>query len=169
VTPRILVAGVGNIFFSDDGFGPEVLRRLLMEEPIPGARVEDYGIRGLHLAYELLNGYEAAVLVDAMPRGDVPGTLYVVEPGPPENAGAPDAHRMDLANVFALLKMLGGEAPPILIVGCEPATVEEGLGLSPTVANAVEAALPLVRRVAQQVLDRPQSGKEAPSWSEALS
>lgn len=169
MTPRILVAGVGNIFFSDDGFGPEVLRRLLMEEEqIPDARVEDYGIRGLHLAYELLNGYEAAVLVDAMPRGDVPGTLYVVEPSPPEDAGAPDAHRMDLANVFALLKMLGGEAPPILIVGCEPATVEGGLGLSPAVANAVEAALPLVRRVAADALT-PNSRKEAPSWSEALS
>jgi hydrogenase maturation protease len=138
---------------------------LLLEAPIPHARIEDYGIRGLHLAYELLNGYDAVVLVDAMPRGDVPGTLYVLEPGPPDNAGAPDAHRMDLANVFALLEMLGGEAPPILIVGCEPATVDEGLGLSPAVANAVEAALSLVRRVVQDVLAR----KEVPSWSEALS
>lgn len=162
--PRILVAGVGNIFFSDDGFGPEVLRRLLAEKPIEHAHVEDYGIRGLHLAYELLNGYEAAVLVDAVPRNDAPGTLYVIEPSAPTEVGAPDAHRMDLSNVFAFLRMLGGQAPPITIVGCEPATVEEGIGLSPAVANAVESALPLVRRVVNDVLSR----KETP-WSEALS
>jgi hydrogenase maturation protease len=129
------------------------------------AHVEDYGIRGLHLAYELLNGYEAAVLVDAVPRNDAPGTLYVIEPSAPEpTVGAPDAHRMDLSNVFAFLRMLGGQAPPITIVGCEPATVEEGIGLSPAVANAVESALPLVRRVVNDVLSR----KETP-WSEALS
>ncbi len=162
--PRVLVAGVGNIFFSDDGFGPEVLRRLLGEEPIPDAHVEDYGIRGLHLAYELLNGYEAAVLVDAVPRGEMAGTLYVIEPEAPAETGAPDAHRMDLSNVFAFLRMLGGEPPPITIVGCEPATVEEGLGLSPAVTNAVEAAVPLVRRVVLDALSR----KDTP-WSEALS
>ncbi len=162
--PRILIAGIGNIFFSDDAFGPEVLRRLLAGEPIAEAHVEDYGIRGLHLAYELMNGYDAAVLVDAVPRGDVPGTLYVIEPEAPTETGPPDAHRMDLSNVFAFLRMLGGEAPPITIVGCEPATIEEGMGLSPAVANAVEAAVSLVRRVAHDVLSR----KEAP-WSEALS
>jgi hydrogenase maturation protease len=164
VKPRVLVAGVGNIFFKDDGFGPEVLRRLLGEEPIVEAHVEDYGIRGLHLAYEMLNGYEGAVLVDAVPRGDVAGTLYVIEPEAPTETGVPDAHRMDLSNVFAYLRMLGGEPPPITIVGCEPATVEEGMGLSPAVAAAVEAAVPLVRRVALDVLSR----KDTP-WSEALS
>jgi hydrogenase maturation protease len=164
VKPRVLVAGVGNIFFNDDGFGPEVLRRLLGEEPIAQAHVEDYGIRGLHLAYEMLNGYEAAVLVDAVPRGEAPGTLYVIEPEAPTDAGAPDAHRMDLANVFAFLRMLGGEPPRVTIVGCEPATVDEGMGLSPAVANAVEAAVPLVRRVVLDVLSRKDT-----SWSEALS
>jgi hydrogenase maturation protease len=164
VSARVLVAGVGNIFFSDDGFGPDVLRRLLGGEPIAEAHVEDYGIRGLHLAYELLNGYEAALLVDAVPRGDVPGTLYVIEPSAPEQTGAPDAHRMDLANVFAFVRMLGGDAPPITIVGCEPATIEEGLGLSPAVANAAEAAVPLVRRVVDTLLMRKE-----PTWSEALS
>jgi hydrogenase maturation protease len=161
---RVLVAGVGNLFFLDDGFGPEVARRLAAEAPIPGAHVEDYGIRGLHLAYELRSGYDAAVIVDAVPRGEAPGTLYVIEPSAPEHTGAPDAHRMDLTNVFAFLRMLGGEAPPITIVGCEPATVEEGIGLSPAVANAVESALPLVRRVVNDVLSR----KGTP-WSEALS
>ena len=156
MSARVLVAGVGNIFFNDDGFGPEVARRLAREQPIAGAHVEDFGIRGLHLAYELLAGYDAAVLIDAVPRQEPPGTLYVSEPSAPHQAGAPDAHRMDLANVFAFLRILGGEAPPITIVGCEPATVEEGMGLSPAVANAVETALPLVRRVVAEALERKE-------------
>ncbi len=144
--PRVLVAGVGNIFFGDDGFGPAVAQRLA-GETIPDARVADFGIRGMHLAYELLSGYGAAVLIDAVPRGGEPGTLYVIEPEPVHSGTAPDAHRMDLENVFACARMLGGEPPPVMIVGCEPATVDDGIGLSPTVERAVEAALPLVRRV----------------------
>ncbi|HEX3466398.1 MAG TPA: hydrogenase maturation protease [Candidatus Elarobacter sp.] len=145
----ILVAGIGNIFFGDDGFGPEVARALLREPPA-GAKVEDFGIRGLHLAYELLDGYERAFLIDAVPRGNVPGTLYVIEPSEESPSGPPDAHRMDVQNVFAYLRVLGGEPPPVTIVGCEPATAEPGLGLSPTVADAVAPAAALVRRLIDQ-------------------
>jgi hydrogenase maturation protease len=145
VSSRLLVAGVGNIFFSDDGFGSEVARALAGDR-IDGVRIEDFGIAGLHLGYELLAGYERAILIDLARRGGAPGTLYVIEPdltiaGPP-----PDAHRMDLQNVFAFVRTLGGNPPPMEIVGCEPFDVGEGIGLSEPVAAALEPALALVRR-----------------------
>jgi hydrogenase maturation protease len=84
VSPRILVAGVGNVFRGDDGFGVAVARRLAHEPLPPGVELRDYGVRGVHLAYELLDGYDLLVLVDAVTRGSPPGTLYVIEPdGPP--------------------------------------------------------------------------------------
>ncbi|HEY6235396.1 MAG TPA: hydrogenase maturation protease [Candidatus Elarobacter sp.] len=146
----VLVAGVGNVFFGDDGFGPEVARALLGQEPVAGAKVEDFGIRGLHLAYELLNGYERAIIVDAVPRGDAPGTLYVIEPDAMVLPATPDAHSMDLGNVFAYLRTLGGEPPHLTIVGCEPESIEPGLGLSPAVARSVAGAAALVRRLIDQ-------------------
>jgi hydrogenase maturation protease len=146
----VLVAGVGNVFFGDDGFGPEVARALAAQAPVPGAKVEDFGIRGLHLAYELLNGYERAIIVDAVPRGDVPGTLYVIEPDADVVPATPDAHRMDLGNVFAYLRTLGGEPPPVTIVGCEPENIEPGMGLSPVVTHSVDGAVALVRRLIDQ-------------------
>ena len=154
--PRVLVAGVGNVFLGDDGFGVEVARRLA-DEALPGwVRVGDFGIRGVHLAYELLEGYEAAILVDAAPRGEAPGTVYVIEPdldGEPDPAVAAgagvlvDAHGMEPDAVFALLKALGGDIPRLLVVGCEPAEVSERMGLSPPVAGAVDQAVTVVREL----------------------
>ena len=162
---RVLVAGVGNVFFGDDGFGPEVVRRL-REEPREDAKIEDFGIRGLHLAYELLNGYQHAILVDAVPRGDAAGTLYVIEPDRDVAPATPDAHRMDLGNVFAYLRMLGGESPPITIVGCEPETTEPGMGLSETVTRSVDAAAALVRRLLdQQLAAHSRESIGGTSWS----
>jgi hydrogenase maturation protease len=146
---RLLVAGVGNIFFGDDGFGPEVARALAAEPP-GGAEVRDFGIRGLHLAYELLAGYDGAILIDAVPRGGAPGTLYVLEPDVRARSAMPDAHGMDLGNVFALMATLGGEAPPITLVGCEPACTEEGIGLSEPVRAAVPPAMDVVRRLIRE-------------------
>ncbi|HEX3550847.1 MAG TPA: hydrogenase maturation protease [Candidatus Elarobacter sp.] len=142
----ILVAGVGNLFFGDDGFGPEVARALAQTPP-DGTKVEDFGIRGLHLAYELLAGYERAVLVDLAPRGGAPGTLYVIEPDDVAPSQTPDAHRMDLQNVLGYLRALGGEPPPLTLVGCEPSSVEPEIGLSAPVAASVPAACALVRRL----------------------
>ena len=131
-TPKVLVAGVGNVFLGDDGFGVEVARRLATESLPDWVRVGDFGIRGVHLAYELLEGYEAAILVDAAPRGEAPGTVYVIEPdldGEPDPAVEDgtgvlvDAHGMEPDAVFALLKALGGDIPKLLVVGCEPAEV----------------------------------------------
>jgi len=145
----ILVAGVGNIFFGDDGFGPAVVRRLLREGPPPGTRVVDYGIRGLHLAYELLEPIDRLVIVDAVQRGGEPGTLYVVEPDLDEleMREAPDAHGMHLPAVFAQARALGAVLPPTIIVGCEPLDVDEGMGLSMPVARAVDAAVSWVREI----------------------
>ncbi|HEX8581191.1 MAG TPA: hydrogenase maturation protease [Acidimicrobiales bacterium] len=142
---RTLVAGIGNVFNGDDGFGPEVARRLL-DRPLPdGVRVEDYGIRGVHLAYELLDGYDLVVLVDALPRGEAPGTVYVLEPEVDVDAAPPlDAHRMDPRSVLAAVAGMGGEVGRLLLVGCEPADVEEGMGLSPPVAAAVDRAADVV-------------------------
>jgi hydrogenase maturation protease len=166
--PRVLVAGVGNVFLGDDGFGVEVARRLA-GEALPGwVRVGDFGIRGVHLAYELLEGYEAAILVDAVPRGEAPGTVYVIEPdldGEPDPAVQDgsgvlvDAHGMEPDAVFALLKALGGDIPKLLVVGCEPAEVSERMGLSPPVAGAVDQAVAVVRELIGEH-ESGTSGKE---------
>jgi hydrogenase maturation protease len=147
---RVLVAGIGNIFLSDDGFGVEVAQRLLTR-PVPeGVHVEDFGIRGVHLAYELLDGYETLVLVDAVPMGEAPGTVALLEPELSEleigDDPAPtlEAHSMSPGVVFDMLAGLGGKVDRILIVGCEPATVEEGIGLSDVVAASVDRAIAAV-------------------------
>jgi hydrogenase maturation protease len=165
----ILVAGIGNVFQSDDGFGSEVARRLLAGPPVPdGVKLVDYGIRGVHLAYELLDGYDVAILVDATSQGGEPGTIYVLEPdidaietetGLAE-AGIVDAHGMDPASVLALLRSLGGRLERLLVVGCEPAEVGDGMGLSEPVAAAVEEACRVVRELIDQEASRLHSTRK---------
>ena len=139
---RTLVAGVGNIFFSDDGFGSEVARRLVAHALPAGVRVEDYGIRGTHLAYDLLDGWDNLVLIDTVPSRGAPGTIHVLEVGTEDVDGAAfDPHGMDPNSMLASLKSLGGTPPPTIIVGCEPALLEEGIGLSPEVTEAVPRAI----------------------------
>jgi hydrogenase maturation protease len=142
--PRILVAGVGNVFFGDDGFGVEVARRLA-HLPMPaGVEVADFGIRGVHLAYQLLEGYEMLVLVDAVGRDAPPGTVFVIEPDPRDLAHDLDAHGFDPASVLELARTLGSSTPRVLLVGCVPAQLEEGMGLSPSVERGVEEALRII-------------------------
>ncbi|MEU9266054.1 hydrogenase maturation protease [Streptomyces sp. NPDC048251] len=166
--PRTLVAGIGNIFLTDDGFGVETARRLA-ERDLPGhVEVVDIGVRGVHLAYQLLDGYDTLVLVDATARGEVPGTLYVIEhdvggAGPPPGTPALDGHRMTPDAVLALLGTLcagtGGEPPRrVLVVGCEPAAVDEGIGLSPPVSDAVPEAVRLI----EELLRNGEPGESAP-------
>lgn len=146
MTARMLIAGVGNIFLGDDGFGAEVARRLAAADLPDWVRVADYGISGMHLAYDLAEGYETTVLVDASPRGGEPGTVYVLEvdaAGPPA-AGVVDAHGMQPDVVFSMLDLLGADAGRVLVVGCEPACVDEGIGLSAPVAAAVDEAVRVV-------------------------
>jgi hydrogenase maturation protease len=154
---RVLVAGVGNIFLGDDGFGVEVARRLAGEQLPEDVRVADFGIRGVHLAYELLDGYDTAILVDAAPRGGQPGTVYVIEPepgAPPDGAPLMDAHGMEPDAVLGLLEVLGGSPVRVLVVGCEPAEVTERIGLSEPVAGAVEEAVGVVRELLAQREER---------------
>jgi hydrogenase maturation protease len=181
VSGRLLIAGVGNIFLGDDGFGVEVASRLAAAELPDWAHVVDYGIRGLHLAYDLANGYDSMILIDATARGGAPGTLYVIEPDltgasqegtaqevaaqevaaqegvpqqdvPAEGTDESDAalnplfnaHGMQPDVVFGMLGMLDAGARQVLVVGCEPASVDYGIGLSEPVAAAVDEAVRLV-------------------------
>jgi hydrogenase maturation protease len=154
----VLIAGIGNIFLQDDGFGVEVAHRLGAETLSEVVRVADFGIRGIHLAYELLEReYDLTVLVDAIARGDKPGTLYLVEPDL-ENLQATgevsaDAHAMTPQQVFQLLNSLGGSPGRVLIVGCEPLETGEGIGLSEPVAGAVEEAVKLILDVVRREVD----------------
>jgi len=142
---RALVAGVGNVFLGDDGFGVEVVRSLVGATLPAGVRVQDYGIRGLHLAYDLLDAPDLLVVVDITSRGGAPGTLYVLEPDPDAiERTLADGHGMDLGAVFAQVRQLGGRLPRTRILGCEPATVAEGIGLSEPVRRAIEPAVALV-------------------------
>ncbi len=145
---KTLVAGIGNIFNGDDGFGSEVAQRLACRSLPDGVRVEDYGIRGVHLAYELLEGYDLVVLVDALSRGEQPGTLFVLEPDVDlEDAPPLDSHQMDPRAVLAMVAKLGGEINRLLLVGCEPADIGEGIGLSPAVMAAVDGAARMVEEL----------------------
>jgi len=171
MTGRTLIACLGNIFLGDDGFGVEVARRLAGQELPEGVRVTDYGIRGMHLAYDLAEGFDTTILVDATKRGDEPGTVYVIEPQParPPTAGhgtddgaggegagggSPleamslfNAHGMQPDVVLEMAGTLGADAGRVLVVGCEPASLEEGIGLSPPVAAAVDEAVRVVTRL----------------------
>jgi hydrogenase maturation protease len=158
---RILIAGIGNIFLGDDGFGCEVTRRLMMRTWPEGVRVVDFGIRGFDLAYALLDGYETTIFIDATPRGDRPGTLYTIEPDLEEldNLDAQgmlvETHGMNPLKVLGMVKSMGGELKRILLVGCEPATLgsEEGqMGLSEPVEAAVEQAVCIVEKLVAKIL-----------------
>jgi len=155
---RILVAGIGNIFLGDDAFGVEVVRSLAADAATEGVRVVDFGIRGFDLAYALMDGYDAAILIDTLARGDAPGTLAVIIPDlaalPDADARAIAMHSIDPLTVLMLVRTLGGQLPPVTIVGCEPLTFgpEEGqMGLSEPVQAAVEGAARIVRSLVEQL------------------
>ncbi|WNI18878.1 hydrogenase maturation protease [Actinacidiphila sp. ITFR-21] len=150
----VLVAGIGNLFLGDDGFGPEVVRRLAAAGGLPPrVRVVDYGIRGVHLAYDLLDGCAALILVDAYPGGGPPGELTLLEVGPGDlGSGEFDAHGMNPVAVLANLDQLGGTLPLTYLVGCTPAEVGEGIGLSVPVAAAVPEAVAAVRTLAARLV-----------------
>ncbi|HZV51446.1 MAG TPA: hydrogenase maturation protease [Candidatus Dormibacteraeota bacterium] len=163
---RVLVAGIGNVFLGDDGFGVEVVRRLSERSLPPWAEVADFGIRGYDLAYALLEDYAYAVLVDAVPRGEPPGTVFVLEPDLEALPGpaSPDGHAMGPDRVLALVRELGGRPPRLFLVGCEPASLggEEGaMGLSPPVAAAVEEALAAIERLLGELAGRTEAGSRA--------
>jgi hydrogenase maturation protease len=155
----VLVAGVGNIFLQDDGFGSEVARRLDGVAMGDGIEVVDVGIAGTHLALRLLDGYDVLVLVDAVRRGAPPGTLVVLEPtaedlAAVESDGALPTHELDTLALVALARAWSCLPPRVLVIGCEAGSVEEGLGLTDAVAGALDAAVELVTCVARGEAER---------------
>ena len=155
-TGRTLVAGVGNVFQRDDAFGVEVVRLLAERPATPGVQIRDFGIRGVHLAYDLLDGCDLFVLVDAAARGAEPGTVSVLEvdqkraPADGDAFAVPiiDAHSLAPDDIFALLASLGGRPGRSLVVACEPADTGAGMGLS----EPVQAALPHAVRAVEDIL-----------------
>jgi len=171
---KVLVAGVGNIFFTDDAFGCEVVRRLADETLPEGVTVADFGIKGVHLAYELLDGYDTVIMVDAAPCGGKPGDLYLIEPKLEDIAESPlaqaaidgesalvDAHGLEPDAIFGMFKALRGSDEAVLeralVVGCEPENVEEGIGLTETVSAAVEPAVRRLVEIIHKVHERKET------------
>jgi hydrogenase maturation protease len=157
---KILIAGIGNIFLADDGFGVEVASRLATRTFPGGVRVADFGIRGFDLAYALMEGYETTILIDACPGEGEPGTLFLLEPDL-QNLNSPNAqqfvepHAMNPLNVLRMAANMGGELKRVLLVGCVPATLgpDEGeMGLSKPVAAAVDWAVEFVASLVTRIL-----------------
>lgn len=149
--PKVLVAGIGNIFLGDDGFGVEVVKRVLAGPFPAGARVVDFGIRSFDLTYALQDGYDTVILVDAYPHGQAPGTVSLIEPDLSQlgdaNEAVVETHSMNPLMVLRMARAMGGNLKRVLLIGCEPATFggEEGhMGLSPPVEAAIEGAVHMV-------------------------
>lgn len=153
---NILVAGVGNIFLGDDAFGVEVVQKLA-SRPLPeNVRVVDYGIRSYDLAYALMEPWQLVILVDAVSRGDAPGTVYMIEPELPPADAAPssggfDAHTMNPDSVLELVTALGGTPSRMIVVGCEPASLDPDetgqIGLSAAVRDAIDTAIRMIEEL----------------------
>jgi hydrogenase maturation protease len=162
-TKQILIAGIGNAWLRDDGFGGEVARILSERELPEGVQVIDFGSGGLDLAYEVMRGYDALILVDVSRQGEAPGTLYVMDAseddieGNIEDGQLLDPHGMDPETVLRFVKYVGGWPGRVLVVACEPEQIEEfGVGLSDAVSDAVARAAEVVMQtVADLQADAP--------------
>jgi len=159
--PRILVAGIGNIFLGDDGFGVEVVKRLAARELSSAVRVADFGIRGFDLVYALQDGYETTILVDACPQGQIPGTIFVLEPDLSDGASQQqssivDTHGMDPVNVIRMARAMNAPLNRVLVVGCEPESLggEEGrMGLSRPVESVLDEAVRMIESLLARILN----------------
>jgi len=156
---RILVAGIGNIFFGDDAFGCEVAAELA-KRPLPdGVNVRDFGIRSYDLAYAMMEDYELIIFVDALSRGEAPGTLYLIEPEMIKNkldeaeAEVVNAHSMNPVRVLQLVRSLGGKPREVYVVGCEPAVLEREDGEMRLSAIARAAVMPAVEMIEKLIAD----------------
>ncbi len=172
---RILIAGVGNIFLGDDAFGVEVVREMLAHPVSPEVRIVDFGIRGLDLTYALLEDYEAAILVDAVPRGEAPGTVYLIEPeaGDPaacgevsENDLLIETHGMHPAKVLRLVVGMGGKLRKVLIVGCEPTPFDPETDMDMNLSPPVRAAIPEAIKLIESLIAKILGGDDQPMVKE---
>jgi hydrogenase maturation protease len=165
-TASVLVAGIGNVFLGDDGFGVEVAARLGRRDLPRGVYVADFGIRGMDLAYALQEDYDVAIFVDAVPRGEPPGTLFVIEPDLEEGEAVPEAHGMDPVKVLALARELGHVPGRVLVVGCEPRTrmspddEDLRMELSEPVRAALDEAVRLVESLIDEVMEASDERRE---------
>ncbi len=174
--PDILIAGIGNIFLGDDAFGVEVVAQLSNMQLPEHVQVVDFGIRGLDLAYTLLDGYQTVILVDAVPRGSSPGSVYVIEPDratvEPNGAagGVPmEAHRMDPQRVLQLVATLGGTVGRLLVVGCEPTPCREDEEFHDGLSDAVQAAVPVaVSEILRLIEEQPVAVETASCEASAV-
>jgi hydrogenase maturation protease len=165
-TPRILVAGIGNIFLGDDAFGVETVRELMQHRWPAGVRVIDFGIRSYDLAFALADSYDAVILIDAAARGQVPGTLYLVEIEQEQIARAQEReanpHSVDPVAAIRMANAIGNPSNRIYLIGCEPAVLESEsgqTGLSPTVQAALTPAVELIHALVRHLLSGTK-GKE---------
>ncbi|MDQ3508112.1 MAG: hydrogenase maturation protease [Actinomycetota bacterium] len=164
---RVLIAGVGNIFLGDDGFGVEVVRRLSQRSLPDGVEVRDFGIRGMDLAYALQDDYEVVVFVDATPRGEKPGTVSLIEAEVEDDGEVSlDTHGMDPVKVIKLSRALGAEPKRTLVVGCEPELIVGGedyddmvMELSEPVMAAVEGAVKMVESLVEEIHEKDRKQK----------
>jgi hydrogenase maturation protease len=161
---QILVAGIGNIFLGDDAFGCEAVQRLAQQPTPDCVRVVDYGIRGFDLAFALLDPYDAFILVDALPRGGQPGTLYTLEIDSSDleeaNAGL-EPHAMNPVTVLSMVQAMGGNPQNVYVVGCEPSLIdEERMGLSEPVQAAVDEAVVMIQSLLQKLISKKGASNE---------
>jgi hydrogenase maturation protease len=165
-TTRILIAGIGNVFLGDDGFGVALADSLARRALPAGIDVRDFGIRGMDLAFAMQEGYDAVVLLDATPRGQAPGTLYVIEVDPAEAAPAVDTHGMDPVKVLGLARSLAaGDLPRTFVVGCEPQTRmtgDEG-EIVARLSEPIRAALDPAVKLVESLLDEIRNPEEVPT------
>jgi hydrogenase maturation protease len=158
---RFLVAGIGNIFFGDDAFGCEVATELLKRSWPAGVNIADFGIRAYDLAYAIMDGYDATILIDAVPRGEKPGTVYLLELDQDKVQTCEDeivdAHALTPVRVLQLIGALGGRARNLYLVGCEPARLDSAgvIGLS----DEVRAAIPIAVKMVHEIIADLSSGR----------
>ena len=156
--PNILIACIGNIFLGDDAFGVEVARALSARSLPANVKLVDFGIRGWDLTYSLMEDHDAVILVDAVPRGEAPGTLYLIEPDVNDAGSSPqdiqlDAHNLDPAKVLRLAASLGGRQNRILLVGCEPTPMDSEQDMAMGLSDAVGAAIPQALNMIESLLN----------------
>ncbi len=155
---RVMIAGIGNMFMKDDGFGSAVVKRIANKQFPEGVEVKDFGTSGLKLAYDLMKGYDGLIFIDASARGEKPGTLYVIEPNESdfshdlEEGGPIDPHGADPVTVLRFVKSIGSWPGKVTIVACEPESVDEfEIGLSDPVNLAIDQAVEMVEEIINEI------------------
>jgi len=158
VKKRVMIAGIGNMFMRDDGFGSAVVKKIMNKQFPEGVEVKDFGTGGLKLAYDLMKGYDGLIFLDASARGEKPGTLYVIEPDEKdfsndlEQGGPIDPHGADAVTVLRFVKSIGSWPAKVFIVACEPESVDDfEIGLSEPVNTAIDTAIEMVDDIIKDI------------------